>query len=66
MKLVVDLPEGVTLGDITAAKGAVVEASTGYVDWEELYEGDARKAISGPGKVLLAIVHQLGDKHEGD
>ncbi len=61
MDITITLPENITLGDITAAKGAIIEASTGYVDWELLYEQTAHneRAISAPGRLLLAIVHQL-------
>lgn len=54
----IQLPDDITLGDIASAKGAIIEASGNYVDWAKLYnkEGDA---ISAPGRILLAIAHQL-------
>jgi hypothetical protein len=59
----IELPPGLTLGDITSARGAIIEASTNYVDWEKLYMGDdATKAVAigAPGKLLIAVAHQLG------
>lgn len=63
-KIVIELPEDATLGDITAARGAIVEASTGYVDWAELYgrEHPRLSAIGAPGRILLAVVHQLDNE----
>jgi hypothetical protein len=61
MDITIKLPEDVTLGDITSARGAIIEASTSYVDWEKLYDrDDERESISAPGRVLLAVAHQLG------
>ena len=60
--ITIEQPPGLTLGDITSARGAIIEASTSYVDWEQLYGGDPEgpTAISAPGKLLLAVAHQLG------
>jgi hypothetical protein len=62
MDITITLPEGCTMGDIASARGAIIEASTNYVDWEQLYGGDPSDdaAISAPGKLLLAVAHQLG------
>ena len=63
MRYIIDLPDNITLGDITAAKGAIIEASTGYIDWDRLSDeprGESDHAISAPGRILLAVAHQLG------
>ena len=63
--ITIELPPGLTLGDITSARGAIIEASTCYVDWEMLYSHDGTHddtdlAVSSPGRLLLAVAHQLG------
>lgn len=54
-----DLPDSVTMGEVEAVQGALVNASTMYVGWEALYCKDAN-AISNPGLVLLDIARQVG------
>jgi len=59
MKIVIDIPDQVTLGDLQAAQGAIFNASTMYVDWEELASGSP-DAVAKPGVILLAIAAALG------
>jgi hypothetical protein len=65
--ITIELPDGLTMGDITSARGAIIEASTNYVDWEKLYNNNdperhhvTSDPISAPGMLLLAVAHQLG------
>lgn len=61
MKIEINLPDNITLEDIAGARGAIIEASRGYVDWEKLYnkQDNSDNSISTPDRILLAIVHQL-------
>lgn len=60
VKIEIDLPDGVTIGDIREAQGAIMNASTDFVDWSEIYESESsRNAISAPGRILLDIARQL-------
>lgn len=60
VKVVFDIPDNITLGDLTSAAGAIVDASTSYVDWELLASSEtASGAVSPAGRVLLAIASQL-------
>ncbi len=54
-----DVP-GATLGDYAAAKGAIYEAATAFIDWEILHGGghDA-EAIAPAGRILLEIARRL-------
>lgn len=54
----IDVPEGTTMGDLLEASGAVLNASTTFVDWEKLASRDI-DAISLPGHILLAVAKQL-------
>lgn len=58
MKVTITLPDNVTCGDLLTAAGAVMDASTSFVDWEELHHHNP-DAISAPGRVLLDLSHQL-------
>lgn len=63
----IDLPANITIGDMLTVKGALIDASTIFIDWAEMYENrhDGNhypSHISSPGKILLAIAHQLGDQ----
>jgi hypothetical protein len=58
MKIEIELPEGVSMGDLTAAGGAVLKASAAFVDWDDLYNGTGQ-AISSEGRILIAIATQL-------
>lgn len=54
-----DLPDNVTMGDVESVQGALMNASTMYVDWEKLYHKSA-DAIGIPGLILLDIAKQIG------
>jgi hypothetical protein len=56
--ITVKLPNDITHGDLLEAAGSVMEASAQFVDWEDLYN-DVNDSISKPGRILLAIMHQL-------
>lgn len=55
---IVTLPEGITIGDLIEAGGAMLGAATTFIDWDALYDG-APDAISMPGKILLDLGRQL-------
>lgn len=59
-----DLKNGVipdidaTIGDFIAAKGALFDAASTYVDWEDLHAGKP-DAVSTTGKIILALANAL-------
>lgn len=68
-RIVIDLPDDITIGDMLTVKGALIDASTSFVDWADLSLGErdgqtsrVPNPISAPGRILLALAHQLGDK----
>lgn len=61
MDITITLPDHTTEKDLLAAAGAIIQASTVFVDWERLHttwypEPDA---ISAPGLMLLSLARQL-------
>ena len=58
MQLIIELPEGTRLGDLTTVEGHLVEASTEHVDWEALHNGQP-DAIGNPARILLRIAEQI-------
>lgn len=58
MKLTIDIPDDVTIGDLQAAQGAIFNASTTYVDWDALHN-DESGAIGKPGIILLSLAREL-------
>jgi hypothetical protein len=54
----ITLPDDVTIGDLKAVKGSLMDAASVYIDWDLLRSG-APDAISAPGRVLLAIVERI-------
>lgn len=58
MKLEIDIPDGVTIGDLTTVAGAMLKASTEFVDWDAMAEGETQ-SIGMPGRVLLAMATRL-------
>lgn len=65
MKLAITLPDEATHGDLLKAAGAIVAASTDFVDWEELrmYE-QAPQGIDPAGRILLDLASQLTGRRE--
>lgn len=56
------LPAGVTCAQLFAASGAILNASTDFVDWEALHQAvpqAASNAISPEGRLLLDLAGQL-------
>lgn len=51
--ITINLPDKCTKGDLMMAQGAIIQASTNFVAWENLYGVNS-------GQILLAIAHQLG------
>lgn len=58
MIITIDIPDDATSDDLKAASGAIIEASTSWVDWEILNE-DGDNAIGAPGRILLAVARGL-------
>lgn len=54
------LPDNIVNGDLLAASGAVVQASTMFVDWDGLHNKEP-DAIGPAGRVLLDLARQLSD-----
>lgn len=66
MDITLTLPEHVTKGDLLEASGAIIEASTTFVDWDRLASPEnpsapasETSAVSTPGLVLLSLARQL-------
>ena len=66
MKIVIEVEDesGVTLGDWLSASGAVIEASTNFVDWDSLHNG-GDVPVSWSGRILLQVAHQLATVGRG-
>ena len=59
MKITVTLPDSkITVGDLTAAAGAIFNASAQFVDFDALYEGQPN-AVDRVGCLLLDLARQL-------
>lgn len=55
---VFDKLPGITVGDYLQAKGAMLDATTDFIDWEKLHHGDPQ-AISPPGHIILYLINSL-------
>lgn len=67
MDITIKIPDDINIGGILEAQGAIINASTSFVSWEDLYGDDLekkKKAITPAGKLLLAIAHQLNPSAE--
>lgn len=62
MYLIVEIPEGTTVGDLITVRGSLMDAATNYIDWERLH-GHEANTIAAPGVVLMNIADGLR-KHE--
>lgn len=58
MKVEIEIPDNVTVGDLITVRGAIFDAAATFVDWEVLFSRGVG-AISPAGLLLLRLAAEL-------